>query len=393
MNKSQEINANDNKVVVRTKEDSILIMLDSDLLHTIIGMVFDSSNFIDSYETIYKISKQFKEIVLKIGTILTQINIYNNKINTHKIVNKLEEILKKTRNITILEFKNINIYSNSLYSLVAALKNNTTLTTLRFNNCNSKETYLYKNISVITSKLIKTLLINKILIELDLHSNSIDDNETEIIAEYLKRNDIKLTILNLSNNYIGFNGCELLADALKINKTLTRLNIGNNNLYDHGVELLAEALKINLTILELYLYNNLIKIEGVIPLAEALKVNTTLTLLDLTSNGFGNEGIKVITKALITNKILKTLVLCNITSNYLYHIDNDGAIALADLLKINQTLTNLNLRWNNIKNEGAIALSEALETNTTMITLDLSDNSIDDMYQNITLKRLKPYDA
>ena len=44
----------------------------------------------------------------------------------------------------------------------------------------------------------------------------------------------------------------------------------------------------------------------------------------------------------------------------------DGAIAIAEAVKINTTLTTLNLRCCNINSDGAKAIREALETNTTI---------------------------
>ncbi|KFH71343.1 hypothetical protein MVEG_01643 [Podila verticillata NRRL 6337] len=57
-------------------------------------------------------------------------------------------------------------------------------------------------------------------------------------------------------------------------------------------------------------------------------------------------------------------------------IGDNGAQALSEALKINSTLTTLNLRSNFIGDDGAQALAEALKTNSTLSVLDLSDNSI-----------------
>jgi len=66
----------------------------------------------------------------------------------------------------------------------------------------------------------------------------------------------------------------------------------------------------------------------------------------------------------------------NTTLNSLHLSDTFGAEALSGTLKVNSSLTNLNLRSNQIGASGAQALSEALELNTTLTTLDLSDNDI-----------------
>ena len=56
----------------------------------------------------------------------------------------------------------------------------------------------------------------------------------------------------------------------------------------------------------------------------------------------------------------------------------DGVIALAELLKSNTTITDLNLNENNLKDVGAKAIAEALKVNTTLKVLDLSLNYIGD---------------
>jgi ABC-type Na+ transport system ATPase subunit NatA len=58
-------------------------------------------------------------------------------------------------------------------------------------------------------------------------------------------------------------------------------------------------------------------------------------------------------------------------------INNEGAIALADALKVNSSLTSLNLGWNSFELKGAIAIPDALQMNTTLQSLYLNYNSID----------------
>ena len=96
-------------------------------------------------------------------------------------------------------------------------------------------------------------------------------------------------------------------------------------------------------------------------LAEVLKTNTTLTELDLERNNIGSKEVFVLAEAL---KINKTLVKLNLSQN---NISNAGAKALAEALKINRTLINLNLEANKISANGADPFVETLEINTTLI--------------------------
>ena len=82
-------------------------------------------------------------------------------------------------------------------------------------------------------------------------------------------------------------GATGLAEALKVNSTLTVLNLADNGTGDQGATGLAEALKVNSTLTELNLEGSDTGDQGATSLAEALKVNSTLTVLDLRVNNIG----------------------------------------------------------------------------------------------------------
>ena len=102
----------------------------------------------------------------------------------------------------------------------------------------------------------------------------------------------------------------------------------------------------------------------------ALRVNTSLTSLDLSSNSIHAEGAHSLSEALRVNTSLTSLHLS-------YNpIGADGAKFLSEALRVNTSLTSLNLCWNSIHAEGADSLSEALKVNTSLTSLVLSINSI-----------------
>jgi hypothetical protein len=57
-------------------------------------------------------------------------------------------------------------------------------------------------------------------------------------------------------------------------------------------------------------------------------------------------------------------------------IGDEGALALGEALKLNSTLTYLQLGQNNISNKGALALGSALESNPVLTSLSLASNKI-----------------
>ena len=66
----------------------------------------------------------------------------------------------------------------------------------------------------------------------------------------------------------------------------------------------------------------------------------------------------------------------NLSSNT--NIGDKGAIGLGEALKVNASLTMLNLSSTNIGDEGAIGLGEALKVNASLTTLNLSVTNIGD---------------
>jgi len=93
------------------------------------------------------------------------------------------------------------------------------------------------------------------------------------LTNYLKKNNIKLTTLILSNTGIGFLDEVIpFAEALKRNTTLTTLDLSCNKIRSRMIIAIVEAVK-----------------------------KKTLTLLDLRGCNIGADGAKAIAEALETN--------------------------------------------------------------------------------------------
>ncbi|KAG0340547.1 hypothetical protein BG005_003180, partial [Podila minutissima] len=107
-------------------------------------------------------------------------------------------------------------------------------------------------------------------------------------------------------------------------------------------------------------------------LAEALKTDSTLTNLDLAGNAIGDDGAQALAEALKTNSTLITLDLAGNS------VGDNGAQVLAEALKTNSTLTSLNLMNNSIGFKGTLALTLTRNVNSTLTTLNLQSNSIRD---------------
>ena len=102
----------------------------------------------------------------------------------------------------------------------------------------------------------------------------------------------------------------------------------------------------------------------------ALRVNTSLTSLNLSSNFIGDEEANSLSQALRVNTSLTSLDLSDNS------IGDEGANSLSQALRVNTSLTSLDLSINSIGDEGANFLSQALRVNTSLTSLNLCGNSI-----------------
>ena len=83
------------------------------------------------------------------------------------------------------------------------------------------------------SILIKGLMLNKTISQIDLSHNKISNSGARKLAKYLLASKI-LTHLNLSDNSIHYEGSRYIAQALKVNKSLKHLNLKLNRIDDKG---------------------------------------------------------------------------------------------------------------------------------------------------------------
>ena len=109
------------------------------------------------------------------------------------------------------------------------------------------------------------------------------------------------------------------------------------------------------------LYNNIAD-DGAVAIGECLKNNNTLQELNMSYNKVSDSSISGALKIYITLKI-------HISHNI---ISDDGAVAISDCLTINNTLQELTLSWNSTATEGITKIAEAIAVNTCLHALDVS---------------------
>ena len=127
--------------------------------------------------------------------------------------------------------------------------------------------------------------------------------------------------------------------------------------------------------------------DGAVDIAEMLKINHTLKFLHIAGNSIGDDGISAVSDGLYANTTLIQLVACSC------EFCVEGAESIAKMLWVNKTLTHLDISNNDIGDDGitAVTCSIQLQANTTLLELTAFKGllSINEMLKNNkTLKKL-----
>ena len=144
---------------------------------------------------------------------------------------------------------------------------------------------------------------------------------------------------------------------------------------EDGLQQIADALQTNCQLTKLFLTHvNLFKtIKNGPVLTKMLRLNKTLTHLELSYNGLSDSGACCIFRGLQQNA---TLIHLNLRNNGITGC-KDTAQALNKLLQVNKTLTHLDLSENSIFSyPDSCYILEGLQHNTTLVHLDLANTGL-----------------
>jgi Ran GTPase-activating protein (RanGAP) involved in mRNA processing and transport len=250
------------------------------------------------------------------------------------------------------------------------------------------------------------LMMNNKLLSLDLSNNFLNESSGELIERILSRNtslknlvlennklrDIglfyvclglkenkTLKCLDLSENEISRIGLQFILDVFKnkgqnygcyekLNFYLEELSIRGNNFNDFlSWKLIGGLISSNQSLISLDLSGNvLILKESSEMLADSLKFNNSLKNLDLSSSCLADSGLMILTEGIMKNSNLKTLVLrnCNLTSNC---VDN-----IMGILNNGKNNLRINLSRNSIDENSLLLIKQKMEMNYSNIPIDIS---------------------
>jgi len=160
-----------------------------------------------------------------------------------------------------------------------------------------------------------------------------------------------------------------LADALKLNTTITAVDMRDTNMSDSECELLADALAVNSTVTKVDLGGSVQRFENSAPaLARMLCINSTIEKLYFQSADLGDVFCAQLCAAMSHNSSCRVLDLA------WNHMSDNGAKALSNAMMINSTLEKINVSCNDITYNGLTALATALRVNTTIYQMNIQLN-------------------
>ncbi|XP_072279393.1 NACHT, LRR and PYD domains-containing protein 12-like isoform X2 [Pyxicephalus adspersus] len=230
---------------------------------------------------------------------------------------------------------------------------------------------------------------NRSLHKLDMALNKLEDEGVKFLCEGLKDPGCTLRELRLDFSQLTPGCCKYFRSALMTNRSLNTLHMRDNDLQDAGAKILCEALlQPGCTLKELRLHESNITGSSCEDFRSVLLTNRTLTILDLTYNNLQDSGIKVLCEGLrdpgCTLKEL-TLLHCEMTQ--------ESCEDLRSVLTTNQSLTDLDLTWNNLEDAGVKILCEGLRDPNCILQglrlygCDLSSSSLQEFVSVIRENR------
>jgi Ran GTPase-activating protein (RanGAP) involved in mRNA processing and transport len=298
----------------------------------------------------------------------------------------VEEIKRGSRND--LDLRYVNVGDAHVKSIIVPLLEDSPqlvkkIVIRQFETNKQEEKVSLHGISMLMSSLQSPRIVVK---ELDLSGCQLGDAGCLQVAECLSKHyNRSIEILCLLSNEITDIGASALAEVLvnrapgetEICSKIWNLSLHNNKITSVGAKKIADALRVNRNITKLHLFGNLINLEGIQAFATYLKEDKGASLkeLDLGQNAFADQDVDAARALGVALKNNTTLTMLDLSMNEL------SAVAigfLADGVRHSNTLQTLGMVKCGVDDEAMDYLADALSTNTTLQSLSLSDNVIGD---------------
>lgn len=203
--------------------------------------------------------------------------------------------------------------------------------------------------------------------ELDLGVNPVGNGGIEKLIQSLSKLSC-LELLDIANTAIGHTDLNSLSVLIRPPSSLKVLKIGDDSLHPSCTQHMLNVV-FGVSSLEHLDLRDVDLTNCIDIIYQLLSVNKNLKVLEFVWCKVGQIVAKLIADALHLNC---TLIILKIKHPSV-GIEPEGAVALAEMLKVNKTLKELTILSDDSLSTGAIELQNALHHNTTLKTLHLPD--------------------
>mmetsp|Transcript_613 Transcript_613/g.868 ORF Transcript_613/g.868 Transcript_613/m.868 type:complete len:910 (+) Transcript_613:96-2825(+) len=150
-------------------------------------------------------------------------------------------------------------------------------------------------------------LMRRSLTKIDLSQRGLVSTDARLVKLALLQN-ASLSVLKLGYNNLSDAGVITLVPGISKHRALASLDLGFNNVGDEGCKALANSMA-NGTLQTLYLSGNIIGEDGALALADIIRRGCRLRRLHLTGNRLGPDGVKALTEAISEDETRRSHVL------------------------------------------------------------------------------------
>ena len=294
-----------------------------------------------------------------------KLNLFNNEEERKEKEKKEEEEQKKIIDSVFIEsvaIPDLDVFSEMIGILtIYTLLKRISFCDFKF----EKETDIWDNI-------IYLLQENNNIRWVDLHKSNMNNEILDSIAKVAENK--RFRYLDLSENFINQDGAAILGEFLSKNKTLQRLILNNNDLENfkkQGVESICKSLH-NHPNIQLIDFSSMTVTgcgESVANLIKSTKSLKTIILKDCLLN---LRDIQHICKALSLPDISKTINNVDVSFN---DMASDKSLdEIGKMLKVNRTLTKLNLEKMNLNMSNYNFILNGLNENDKITQFNFSFN-------------------